>query len=56
MSALRVARAELPNLTATVPTGTAVPAYGDVVSLYGIATTRGLTPVGFQVTGDCDLY
>ena len=46
----------IPSLAVSFPTGAAVPAYGDVVSLYGTTTTGGLTPVGFQVTGHCDPY
>jgi hypothetical protein len=44
-------RQTIPILTAIFPTGTAVPAYGDVVSLNGATTTGGLTLVGFEVTG-----
>lgn len=46
----------IPSLTVTFPARSAVPAYGDMLSLYGITTTGGLTPVGFQVTGHCDPY
>jgi len=46
----------IPSITVTFPAGAALPAYGDVVSLYGITTIGGLTPVGFQVTGHCDPY
>lgn len=44
-------------MTVTFPTGAAVPAYADVISLYGTTITGGgLTPAGFQVTGYCDPY
>jgi|KBSMisStandDraft_5_1062788.scaffolds.fasta_scaffold8251090_1 hypothetical protein len=43
-------------MTVTSPTGAAVPAYADVISLYGTTITGGLTPDGFQTTGHCDPY
>lgn len=46
----------IPSMTVTFRTSTAVPAYGDVISLYGTTTTGGLTPIGFQTTGHCDPY
>jgi hypothetical protein len=46
----------IPSMAVSFPTGAVLPAYGDVVSLYGTTTTGGLTPAGFQVTGYCDPY
>ncbi len=45
--------ATLQFLDVTFPTGAAVPAYGDVIDLYGRAVTSGLAPDGFTVIGHC---
>ena len=36
------------------PAGATVPAYGDVIDLYGRVITGGLSPDGFTVVGHCD--
>jgi len=37
----------------TFPEGSAVPAYGDVVDVYGRAITGGLAPNGYTAVGHC---
>lgn len=46
----------IPSMTVTFPTGAVLPAYADVISLYGTTITGGLTPDGFETTGHCDPY
>jgi hypothetical protein len=43
----------VPAMTVTFPAGAALPAYGDVVDLYGVTTARSLAPTGFVVVGQC---
>jgi hypothetical protein len=46
----------IPSLTVAFSASAVVPAYGDVISLYGTTTTGGLNPAGFETTGHCDPY
>jgi hypothetical protein len=44
----------IPSMTVTFQAGAVLPAYADVISLYGTTITGGLTPDGFETTGHCD--
>jgi hypothetical protein len=46
----------LPTASVTFLAGAPVPSYGDVINLYGITSTRSITPRDFDVVGRCDPY
>ncbi len=44
----------LPSMSVVFAAGQPVPAYGDMIDLYGVTVSGGLSPVAFSVTGHCD--
>ena len=42
------------SMSVTFPTGSALPAYGNMIRLFGVTTPGGLSPNGFVLTGQCE--